>query len=1715
MDIAGLNVDLAALADAMTNDPGGLVPAPLTPPGEWFERPADWWDPEGPLVQIDFTTGRVTALVAPYGECILDGRSGCWSPPVSATNYEYAHVGSMLTADGNIVRVANIGGNVNHFDPYQATAASLAADHYANTATRRMVGRYMDIPPHGIVFCGSMYPQTSFVDAVECMTSALSGDWRWIESMRDYEFVGAQLVNNPGFRPNRLNRARLAALVPTRLSSSVSFFDIGAHVASASCSGTDTVRSFWSEPEVCVKNEVAAKLAGLEPVAAMVLLKSVPDVELEDVFDGVDYSDELVDLDGECEACAGHGCAECGDLGYSDGPLMAHVARLRRKPDRPRDGDGDGFVYDSTPRERPYNPLTDLVGKAIDLVEIKRAAAGDGVYRKRVLDRAVKNLALSRNRASMEQLVESTLGERPKRDGRAQWDVMSDAIHRLFGATPNRGAPDAPEAPKVDALEAPKVDAPEVKAPKVDAPEVKAPKVDAPEVDVPEAMDPATHTPTGATQKDPLEPPVLTFARQPTTIREFQEREAAQARAEAEWEAGLPRSQKKERAKRIFDDEQELQRQLNGRRSRGGDPSIWLEDGTRDRSQKINWWASSAYDSRYDTSGPIPDLSDEVNGRAVAAEPHVTAVLMDVVPEGGGILVGLQHKLKEPLSLDRKIKKKAPAKGHRAAADSIQDALRYTAVFDEGSYAESVRRTMDRLIAEGHTPISVENTWARGDDYSGINTNFYTPDGFPYELQFHTPSSYINKDAIHGDYEIARDPSKPVDERTDAYLRMVETWDQIGQPEGWEQIGELITKDPDDNVRYMRAADAGLSFDPYSEAAVADVRAADKRGEIPWGEVPETTIPHDQIPSISANEAELQRIPIRRVTTGREKFRDGYTVKLMRDEDGRLHIVDGHHRVAMYSLMGRDLPVQIVDRGAADDVTLRRKAKQREAFDGLGAAVGLDTSSISLDGSPPKPTNAVVVDPRTGAMSTADEWAFDAADVMADRETFIAGAARLPSVEKPNERLEAIHGLYGRAGKKSSTKVWHDSRGDSGEEYTPERSAIHEAIVEEIVMRSTAAGVPRDQWAVFSGGLSGSGKSFALRPGQSAGDLGVVAWDLRGDPPEGVTHVAIDPDWVKERMAELGLTPEIPGLKPMETSSLVHGESSDIAGLLQDRLTEMGFNVVFDGTMGDEKRVREQLRLIDSKGYPKPDLVAADITTDESRVSVDARYASQVATDLGGRPVPRTVQGESKVGRSSAARDTIDNLTMEGAFDSVIVVDNRGVANSNAVSLDDVNNGFPLPAWKAAELKGSMSDEEFDAALRVRGIKVGETFGTVTARAEGGRWTVYDGEVNLEVGPGGYPARSVEKALALPGVGGGEGSKESPFVVNDVETAAILLAEGEYHIQLDTPRQVSTTLDKLAAMVEDARNAGRNPPNYDLCKVTVPGTNLFCAETKGYPRIQMPQLSTPTPVPGSFADSLPRHPIYGDVNLVSAFLGFLRDSGYTVTEKDVMARDLKASQAELNGSKVVRNIAGRRADLARDPNSPARPIIVTSDGYIVDGHHGWATQVALSYADGVDVVQPVQEIDASILDILPLAVKWSTEAGSPTQGLAMPGGGSARVDPDAAAKAQKLAKRREQRRIRRGRGGGGVSADTVAGPAAPGATAPTAPGAGVPSSPGVTPVVPVGGEGVTPVLPADAGGGAGGAVVASLQRVEQARRGRGVPAHGVLFTGSRRPCYRC
>lgn len=184
----------------------------------------------------------------------------------------------------------------------------------------------------------------------------------------------------------------------------------------------------------------------------------------------------------------------------------------------------------------------------------------------------------------------------------------------------------------------------------------------------------------------------------------------------------------------------------------------------------------------------------------------------------------------------------------------------------------------------------------------------------------------------------------------------------------------------------------------------------------------------------------------------------------------------------------------------------------------------------------------------------------------------------------------------------------------------------------------------------------------------------------------------------------------------------------------------------------------------------------------------------------------------------------------------------------------------------------------------------------------------------------------------------GDGSEENPYQVGtDTELAAVLLADGN-HVELDQPEELSSLLDEIREYAANRKSLGQNVPRLDMCKVSLPGTNLFCQDNKDIPRIQMPQLS----------------------KVEDEFVDYLERKGFGVKETNVKASKLRASQNEIDGEKLAGLVAKGKKALQR------KRIFVTKDNYILDGHHHWAALTVLGADKGKDLDIKVYQIDMKI-----------------------------------------------------------------------------------------------------------------------------------------------------
>ena len=171
--------------------------------------------------------------------------------------------------------------------------------------------------------------------------------------------------------------------------------------------------------------------------------------------------------------------------------------------------------------------------------------------------------------------------------------------------------------------------------------------------------------------------------------------------------------------------------------------------------------------------------------QARAAEGEISAALERTRREVGAEFDGFDERYKKAIRIAEKASGDARINGVGIddAVDGINDALRYTFNAADGNYAAMVRRTLEKLRAEGiellerdGKPI-FKNFWTK-EGYQGVNTVMRTKSGFRFELQFGTPAQAAAKKISHELYDAQRVLGK-TDPR---YLRLTQEIEDLWRP---------------------------------------------------------------------------------------------------------------------------------------------------------------------------------------------------------------------------------------------------------------------------------------------------------------------------------------------------------------------------------------------------------------------------------------------------------------------------------------------------------------------------------------------------------------------------------------------------------------------------------------------------------------------------------------------------------------------------------------------------------------------------------------------------------------------------------------------------------------------------------------------------------------------------------------------------------------------
>lgn len=186
---------------------------------------------------------------------------------------------------------------------------------------------------------------------------------------------------------------------------------------------------------------------------------------------------------------------------------------------------------------------------------------------------------------------------------------------------------------------------------------------------------------------------------------------------------------------------------------------------------------------------------------ATAIEPTVTRDVVETIASLGGEMHGLRYRLKTGASLARKIADdmlvsdiEPTYEASQEQAGKTKDVLRYTAAFPPELLAQGYERAKQSLLSKGYSEMRCKNfflRYAQGNaQQKAIQSAFMTPDGMPFELQFHTLDDLMAKNASHRLYEKWRLGTTSPLERAVLGARMYNMYEPVETPDGVLDIQE-------------------------------------------------------------------------------------------------------------------------------------------------------------------------------------------------------------------------------------------------------------------------------------------------------------------------------------------------------------------------------------------------------------------------------------------------------------------------------------------------------------------------------------------------------------------------------------------------------------------------------------------------------------------------------------------------------------------------------------------------------------------------------------------------------------------------------------------------------------------------------------------------------------------------------------------------------------
>ena len=187
-------------------------------------------------------------------------------------------------------------------------------------------------------------------------------------------------------------------------------------------------------------------------------------------------------------------------------------------------------------------------------------------------------------------------------------------------------------------------------------------------------------------------------------------------------------------------------------------------------------------------------LASHIYNNAQHKEPIITKNVKQAAEMSGSKMHGLEHRLKTKESIQRKIETDSKEKNIslQSAASDIKDAVRYTTISNDDNFVSGYEKMKDLLGVIGYKEVRCKNYFQLYKEgkakHKSVQSVFQDPNGYKFEIQFHTPSSQLAKDKKLPIYEERRKPGLSREQQIKLEKQMDDLAKQVTEPKNISRI---------------------------------------------------------------------------------------------------------------------------------------------------------------------------------------------------------------------------------------------------------------------------------------------------------------------------------------------------------------------------------------------------------------------------------------------------------------------------------------------------------------------------------------------------------------------------------------------------------------------------------------------------------------------------------------------------------------------------------------------------------------------------------------------------------------------------------------------------------------------------------------------------------------------------------------------------------------